>query len=159
MNSEQSKQSKKADSAQDIYQQLGFISSSFGWLELELRNSIALLIDDDYLQIGEMITGNLSFTQNIDLFAKIGHFRLNDKMAIEQLRDMLPRLREAGKKRNDVLHAAWGYYHDENHEKVYIGQRVRQKKGPSVEASSFEELIDFINKIAFELVNFSTDWL
>lgn len=50
MNSGLPPKSTDAYSEEDIFQRLGTISSEFARLELELRNSVALLIDDDFLR-------------------------------------------------------------------------------------------------------------
>ena len=166
MNSGLPPKSTDAYSEEDIFQRLGTISSEFARLELELRNSVALLIDDNFMRVGEIITENLNYSQNIVLFDRIGHFRLDDQGALKQLESLCPRLREAGKSRNDVLHSAWSYHVDHKQKRrVYSAERVRRSRGPKGDGSQITSIEDFlriekmIDDLIWDMQDFATDWL
>lgn len=60
----------------ELFKNIGIMSSEFAFLESELINAVGLLIDDNYLTVGHIITDSLTFSRTVDIFQKLGKFRL-----------------------------------------------------------------------------------
>ena len=151
---------KLRDSSDELYRKLGSLSSSFADLEILLINSISLLIDDDYLEIGRIVTANLGYSQNIELFKRLVRAKISDEEALNITEDICTRLRDAGKSRNEYLHSSWGFYFDGSDSPIASKHSVRPGKSSGrYSLHGLDDAIEIIWILFDDLQNFEINYL
>jgi len=93
---------------------LGDIARMFSLLEQEVAYLLSLLVNRADIQIGLIVAQRLSYSQVLALIDDIAE-KTEDETARAKVKDLIARLREAGRLRNQAVHSVWGHlYSDDN---------------------------------------------
>lgn len=120
---------KAAEGWQEIVRLIGNHITAFQKIEENLAHCIALLITDDDLNIGAIVTSELSFKAKLGVYTSLVIYRLSEGELPQAFADFVRRAHVAEERRNLVIHSYW----DPSSENPIFAQRVKpsakSKKG------------------------------
>ena len=128
---------------------IGYIVHSFNTLEELLNSSICELFIDDCDTIGLQVIYKRTYAEKVDLFKRFlieQQTCLDKKMPIFE--KLISNLTEAGRLRNQVVHADWESAHDDGYTlcKLKINTKGIQHEYVQFTPDSLNDILNLINK-------------
>ena len=128
---------------------IGYIVHRFNTLEETLNDAICDLFHDDCHTTGLLVICNMNYSQKVDLFKRILTEHQNCfQKELPVFSRLISSLIQAGKLRNQVIHADWESAHDDGYTlcKLKVNSKGVQQEYIQYAPESLEKILELIDE-------------